>query len=328
MNYQSQAPVKFQWSLDIDLQADYSSAVYARLKRAGYTDADKKYAVYQYYNLLKRQIEPKPRKVMYSKEFQCPKEYQVALKAFEERAQNGLSLAPFQSEKIKRANYNDMLLNDWGIQHFHLSRRYRDDGFVARSQYQIFAYVTDEAMYMIQIVPHNEEDLYSRREMVRIIRDNWPNLLKRFHFKGVTGLTEKLDDHAYGEIRNANITTLLELGENEVYGMIGGGYASNGFSIESLRKADFWINTLGVFQLIVKDNAEWLGKTINQMLGREEQFCNMAIKLLWIDNKDNVTMCETASSLILQADIKENRLRVCRPHDVLGVWLDSRNRFL
>ena len=223
MNYQSQAPVKFQWSLDIDLQADYSSAVYAGLKRAGYTDADKKYAVYQYYNLLKRQIEPKPRQVMYSKEFQCPKEYQVALKAFEERAQNGLSLAPFQSEKIKRANYNDMLLNDWGIQHFHLSRRYRDDGFVARSQYQIFAYVTDEAMYMIQIVPHNEEDLYSRREMVRIIRDNWPNLLKRFHIKGVTGLTEKLDDHAYGEIRNANITTLLELGENEVYGMIGGG---------------------------------------------------------------------------------------------------------
>lgn len=316
MHYKSPAPEIFQWSLVIDLQADFRSNVYADLKRAGYTDADKKHAVYQYYNLRKRQIEPKPRKVVYSKEFSCPPEYQTALKEFEERVLSGSSLAPFQSEKIKRANYNDMLLNDWGIQHFHLSRRYRDDGFVARSQYQIFAYVTDEAIYMIQVFPHNAEDLYSRRELVRILRDNWPELIERFHMKGVAGLTEKFDDHAYGEIRNANITTFLELGENEVYGMIGGGYASNGFSTEALKNADFWMNRLRGFQLIVQNNAAWIGKTINQMSGREDQFCNMEMKLLWIDNKDKVTMCETQSGLILQADTRGNWLRVCRPHEV------------
>lgn len=49
--------------------------------------------------------------------------------------------------------------------------------------------------------------------------------------------------------------TFLELEENEVYGMIVGGYTSNGFSTETLRNADFRMNTLGVFQLIVKDNA-------------------------------------------------------------------------
>lgn len=134
--------------------------------------------------------------------------------------------------------------------------------------------------------------------------------------KGVAGLTEKFDDHSYSEIRNANITTLLELGENEVYGIIGGGYASNGFSTEALRNADFWMNRLGVFQLVVQNNAVWIGKTINQMSGREDQFCNMEMKLLWIDNKDKVTMCETQSGLILQADIKENWLRVCRSHEV------------
>ena len=316
MHYQSLAPVSFQWSLDIDLQADYSSTVYADLKRAGYKDADMKHAVYQYHNLLKRQIEPKSRKVVYSKEFQCPKEYRLALKEFEESVQNGSSLVPFQSEKITRADYNDMLLNDWGVHHFHLSRRYRDDGFVARSRYQIFAYVTDEIIYMIQIYPHNAEDLYSRRELVRILRDNWPELIERFHINGVTGLTEKFDDHIYGDIRKANITTLLELGENEVYGMIGGGYASNGFSTEAVRNADFWLNRLGVFQLVVRDNATWIGETINWAVDRGVQVCNMEMKLLWIDNKDKVTMCEKNSRLILQVDTNANWLRICRPYEV------------
>ena len=52
MHYESLAPVAFQWSLSIDLQADFSAYVYAALKRAGFKDADKKQAVYQYYNLL------------------------------------------------------------------------------------------------------------------------------------------------------------------------------------------------------------------------------------------------------------------------------------
>ena len=318
MHYESLAPVAFQWSLSIDLQADFSAYVYAALKRAGFKDADKKQAVYQYYNLLKRKIKQKPRKVVYSKEFSCPEEYQAALKEFEEKVSNGSSLMPFQSEKIKKADYNDMLLNDWGLQHFHLSRRYRDDGFVARSQFQIFAYVTDEVVYMIQILPHNAEDLYSKRDLVRILRDNWPELIERFHMNGISGLTEKFDDHAYGEIRQANITTFLELGENEVYGLIGGGYATNGFSIEALRNADFWMNRLGAFQSVVKDNAAWIGRTINKIIGTEEPYCNIDLKLLWIDGIDKATMCETNSRLILQINTKEKMLRLCKPHEVFG----------
>lgn len=315
MHYQSTAPERFQWSLHIDLQEDLRTRVYGDLRRAGYSDIDKEHAVYQYYNLRKRQIEAKPRKVVYSKEFSCPVEYQAALKEFEERIIKGQNLMPFQSEKIKEAAYSDMLLNDWGIQHFHLSRRFRDDGFVARSQYQIFAYVTDEAVYMIQVYPHNAEDLYSRRELVRILRDNWPELMEKFHLNGVTELVEKMDDHQYGQIRDAHISTLVELGKNEVYGLIGGGYMSNGFSAEALRNSNFWMNRLGAFQLLVRNNATWIGKTINQVVGRDAQYCDMEMKLLWIDNKDKITICETDSGLVLQADTKENWLRICKAHE-------------
>lgn len=316
MHYQSKAPERFQWSIEINLQEDFRFKIYEDLKRAGYTDASRKDAVYQYYNLRKRQIEPRPREVLQSREFICPAGYELALEEFENKIKTGENLVPFQSEKIRKADYNDGLLNDWGIQHFHLSRRFRDDGFVARSQYQIFAYVTDDAVYMIQIYPHNAEDLYSRREMVRIMRDNWPELLEKFHIKEVSGLTEKIDDHQYGEIRNAHLLTFLELGHNQVYGMIGGGYSSNGFSTEALRKADFWMNRMGIFHLIVKNNAVWIGKTINQLNNVDVNYCDMKMRLLWIDNADKVTMAEVVSGLIVQVETKENWIRICQAHEV------------
>ena len=83
MIYQSPAPEIFQWKLDIDLQDDYRSVIYSHLLRLGYKDATKEQAVYQYFNLRKRQIEAKPREVLYSNEFVCPKEYKAALQEFE-----------------------------------------------------------------------------------------------------------------------------------------------------------------------------------------------------------------------------------------------------
>lgn len=318
MHYESPAPALFQWKLDIDLQRDFSSILYRCLLDSGYKDADKEHAVYQYYNLRKRIIARKPRKVIFSKEFICPVEYQVALEEFEAKAARGENLMPFQSEKINNVNYNDMLLNDWGIQHFHLTRRFRPDGFAQRSQFQIFAYITDTAIYMIQIYPHSAEDLYSKRELVRIIRDNWPYLIERFRLNGIVGISEKLDDHKYGEMRNAHICTLLELAESEVYCMIGGGYASNGFSVEALRTGDFVMNKLGKIQFLLRDYASWIGKNINLLTSQNpEQICEMNIQLLWIDKNEKVTIVEKTSSLLLQLDMKKGLLQFCNAYEVL-----------
>ena len=325
MLYKSPVLNQFQWSVEISLQDDFNDKIYRDLLRAGYNDADRQHAIFQYFNILSRQIERKLRQVLYSKEFTCPTGYEAALKEFEGRVERGANLIPFLSQKVKLCNYNDLLLNDWGIQHFHLSRRYREDGFVQRSQYQVFTYVTQDTMYMIQADPHDADDLYNMQEMVRILRDNWPELMRKSHMQGVTGLTEKMDDHAYGIIRNAHITTFTELGENEVYAMIGGGYAANGFSLEALRSADFWMNRLESFQLVVKENVEWVGKTVIRMCGKSEQHCDMKIKLLWIDNVSKVTMCEEYSGLIIQMNIKENRLWICEAHEVFESELSHTN---
>ena len=48
-------------------------------------------------------------------------------------------------------------------------------------------------------------------------------MLEKFHLKDVTGLTEKFGDEEYKQLREAHATTLVELGENQVFGLIGGG---------------------------------------------------------------------------------------------------------
>jgi hypothetical protein len=317
MLYTSAVLSTFQWSLDISLQDDWRQQLYNRLVNAGYKDADVNKADLQFFNLIKRQVDPRPRKVLYSREFKCPDKYERALKEFQEKAEHGNNLRPYMSSKLRLANYDDLLLNDWNIQHFHLTRRFNEDGSAKSSDYEIFTYVTEDIIYMIQVYHHQEDDLYSKKEMVRIIRDNWPELIEKYHIRGITGLSEKVDDHTYEILRKAHVTTFVELGENEVYGLIGGGYASNGYSTEALRNADYWSGRLKIFQDIVKNNVVWLGKTINAITGNKKSECIMKIKLLPIDSTDKVTMCEVNSSLIVQVDTRKEQMWVCRPQEIL-----------
>lgn len=163
--------------------------------------------LYEYFNMLKRIISIRPRRVVYSKEFQCPEEYKPALLEFEDNARKGKNLNKYQSDKITRPEESDDLLNDWNIVHFHLSRRFRDDGFVKRSNYQIFAWITDDCIYMIQVYPHKADFLYCKKELLNIVERNWPNLLEPYRLKDICSLNEQFDDEQYEQIREAHIST-------------------------------------------------------------------------------------------------------------------------
>ena len=63
---------------------------------------------------------------------------------------------------------NDLLLYDWKIYHFHLTRRYNRNGKPTRSNYLIFAACTDEAMYFIQIYKHQKKNVFVQKELLEI----------------------------------------------------------------------------------------------------------------------------------------------------------------
>ena len=47
-------------------------------------------------------------------------------------------------------------------------------------------------------------------------------------------------------------------------------------------------------------------------------YCELKMKLLWIDHADMVTMIEAVSRLVVQIDTKENWIRVCKPSEVFA----------
>ena len=58
--------------------------------------------MYEYFNTQKKVIFETPRKVVYSREFQCPEEYQEALSQFEQSAREGKNLNTYLSDQIRK----------------------------------------------------------------------------------------------------------------------------------------------------------------------------------------------------------------------------------
>lgn len=316
MLYESCLLEKRQWRLNIDLAADLKDMAYKKLINAGFQNVSLDRAVYQYYNVLKRIVAAKPRKIHKSKEFICPESYRLALKNFEEKVQRGDKLTPFLSEKLKDASYSDGMLNDWNIYHFHLTNRMKKNGWARRSDYELFAYVTETDMYFVQIYEHKNPLLYCQQDIIRIIYDNWPMLLDQFHLKDICSLTEVIDDEQYKKLREANISTFVELGENLVFGLIGGGYMSDGSSGEAMNLSDFIYNRLREIEKLVVMNMSILCEAIGQVAE-----CNMKeynIRLLWMESEEEFTFCELNSHIIIQLNMKKDYWRVCQPFEVFG----------
>ena len=316
MEYCSILGLRDAWKLKIDLVGDLQKYTYQLLVKKGYRDVDEKRALYQYFNLQKRQIECRKRRIHKSKEFVCPGGYESILKKFEEKVLNGESLFPYMSKKCKIASENDALLNDWNIYHFHLSDTFEKNGMAVRSDFQLFAFITQNDMYFIQIYKHKTPQLYCKQELLEIINNNWTELLEKFQLKDVMSVEAKFTDKEYAKIRKEHACSVVALSNKKVYGMIGGGYASDGSSIEAVNASDYWCNRLHGIEKMIRINLKIISDTINKVSSYHSTECD--IKLLWIDNTNKMTMCERNNHIIIQINTKENKIRICNPWEVFG----------
>lgn len=314
MIYKSLPIQSKQWILAMDLKADLDSLMAADMRKRGVLPSGPRNIGYQYFNLLKRLISVRPRNIIKSKEFSCPPEYALALRDFEKDIKDGKNLNRYLSDSIRNPSVSDDLLNDWNIVHFHLSRRFRTDGFVKRSNYQVFAWVTDDCAYLIQIYPHKADNLYCRQEMIRIIENNWPQLLESHKLKGVVSLSEIFSDEAYSQIRKAHVTSFVQTGENKVYGLIGGGYMSDGSSGEAMRNADFWYNHLKDCEIRIKASMPMIVQAIQSV--REEAAAEYEIKLACLpESCEEIKMIEIQNFIGIQMLLGEGRFRIYRIED-------------
>lgn len=149
MVYKSRVLEISPWKVHIDLVNDANKIICSRLEKLGFKNIDYQKSILQFFKAQKRMIEPKPRKVIESKEIVIPVGYEDAYKNFIEAAKKGRNLNVFTTNQVMDLGKNDDLLNDWNIHHFHLTKRFDSDGRALRNKYLIFAYVKSDKIYLI-----------------------------------------------------------------------------------------------------------------------------------------------------------------------------------
>jgi hypothetical protein len=156
-----------------------------------------------------------------------------------DKAESGQDLKPHLSTLIDDPDYPDLMFYDWGIFHFHLGTNPhpKRQGFVERTGDLLFAIAHSQTarMYLIDIHPH--EGGFTNQDLLRILEENWPEILDPYTTRGV-GLPYNASDEDIDSLRKAGINPILQTPGGRVLSQMGGGFTSAGNSSPIKREVD------------------------------------------------------------------------------------------
>ena len=213
------------------------------------SDGDAGYFASGCYEMLIRRIVPTPRRVHFSDELHDSlgkltretnaEQREKALEAWRtvfsirRLLVEGQNVTRFLSEKAaQNLTFSDGLLWDFGMHHFHLNRKLdaSESGFVERSDYLLFAIITQEDAFFVDVRLHlDPEHLgWVRQDLLRIVHSNWPEFIESKVLRGEKG--DVLTDREIKVLRKKNSNHVTQLGDNAV-APIGGGITPAGLSL-------------------------------------------------------------------------------------------------
>ena len=240
--------------IEIDLSSDWIEYLRSEISAAGYsagtTDSPDELS-YKFFNIRKRIVPALPRAVHESSKLACPQEHQSGYAALKAKFVIGDDVTPHLSKTILSDDYEDYLLNDWGIHHFHLGENI-NDGFADRTGPLLFALVKDSDVYCIGIKAHGA---WSEQDLIRTIHEEWPEAIADYRIKGILGLAYQPTNDDIAKLRKAGVQTMIQIEEGVVYGPIGGGYSTAGTSVQSRMLADRYRRLVRNIEKHVKENA-------------------------------------------------------------------------
>ena len=141
-------------------------------------------------------------------------------------------------------DFQDCLLNDWGIHHLHLGLNIDESGFVVRTNDLLFVRFTDTAAYLLGILPHGR---WAEPYLVEIIHRNWPQSIARYRLNDVIGTDAPQTEEAFRTARKHGYQVFFNPEPGYVYTPVGGGYSTAGTSVRALNDADHhavWVRHL------------------------------------------------------------------------------------
>lgn len=143
---------------------------------------------------------------------------------------SGGDLTPYLSRSIKDAASRDGLLWDYGMHHFHLSSRGEESGLIKRSDYLLFAIVTKDHAFFVDVRKHRDSQglQWVRQDLLEIVHRNWPEVTGALAVRGVED--SRLTDEQKKELRRKNVNTFHDFGEYATL-PLGGGTVGGGGSV-------------------------------------------------------------------------------------------------
>ncbi|THJ36184.1 hypothetical protein E8K88_02660 [Lampropedia aestuarii] len=186
-----------------------------------------------YFNAESRRIDQRKRNIEISDVFQCPPEVASGWSKIQAKIKNGCDITPHLSKLVDRIDSTDLMLNDWGIYHFHLGAEL-DGEFIKRTGPLLFAFVTDNCFYVINIYQHGE---WTNSDIVEIIHRNWPSIIKHYIINHAK-LAYYATDKERKILRSKHANSFVEVTDGTVYAPIGGGMVSSGHNVKSVIRID------------------------------------------------------------------------------------------
>jgi len=245
--------------LIIDLLSDFDKMIEAQLYLIGIIRKNPADPVMDYFRYIYRLISQKPRRVVYSKEFQCPPEYKNELAFIVTKISEGSDLKPFMSKRIMDLSQEqDTMLSDWGIFHLHLSMipDNRDNRFYARSDQLLLLRVDEETAYLLTTIKHKGvQNMWTLKNYLEIVHSNWPESIVKYKLEGMR-LSPPISESEHAVLRKTHAVTGTELSDGTLYLCPGGGYSSDGTPTLAVCDADFWVNRIREIERCLVENAE------------------------------------------------------------------------
>ena len=253
-------PIKPILNFKEDLKAYFSSV----LSRSGYDisdDADLHSLGIQFFNVQMRSVEPRKRKILESRAFRCPRDYESRYSNLKRKIVAGENINAYLSKTLFESDYQDTLLWDWGIHHFHLGHVIDQREFVSRTGVLLFARVTDDTFYALAILDHTS---FSDQKLVKIIHGNCPTLMEPLQVKGILSPKQNYTNEDVKKLRKAGIQTLTFVEPDVVCAPLGGGYSMAGTSVRVQMEYDKTIRKIRQLEKWVIEHSDDLYDQIHR----------------------------------------------------------------
>jgi hypothetical protein len=241
----------------------------------------------RWFDYKQRMIAPVPRQVEGSGRFSQSRkklstDENLALDAIIKKLKSGDDVNGHLSKDILNADRPDLLMADWKIHHVHISntKKLPGDFFFKRADHLAFAIVNSASVYFLDIFSHGEENVWSKDDLLKIVKESRPSLLEGREFVGRLEPDIPISSAERDQLRRAGINVPTVLGDSIVFPP-GGGITAAGTPISATLQANKIWNTLAEVQLYLDhpDTAQELAGQLG---------CNaneISLRLTWKDGE-------------------------------------------